>query len=184
MHVVHHSRLRYIRYSWDPALNVRSRCSLYTVSLGHLHLITHRHLLSISFNTIKMLSKLTLVAACLSIVWAVPTAQPLIQPRQDQQTQSYPDQGTLTSPPNVTQYSRPNPNYNASTLNAIKLAYTQIERMAIIRSLGSPDDYFKFDLTPQGSPTNAGNGLGGLAYLAEVANFPVLMGTGLSVAIG
>lgn len=40
--------------------------------------------------------------------------------------------------------------------------------MALIESFGSMDDYFKFDLTPNGSMSNAANGLGGQGYLAEV----------------
>jgi hypothetical protein len=126
-----------------------------------------------------MLYRLAALASCVA---AIPFAP---QPLTVRQTEpKYADNGTLTNPPNVTSLSRPNPKYTTSQLNQVKLAYTEIERLGLIRSFGNTDDYFKFDLTPDGSQSNAANGLGGQGYLAEVSNFPVLMGTGLSVAIG
>lgn len=80
--------------------------------------------------------------------------------------------------------SRLNPEYTQDQLNAIKLAYTEIDRLKLLSSYGNADDYFKFDFTPAGFTSNAGNGLGGQGYLAAVQNYPVLMGTGLSMAIG
>jgi hypothetical protein len=124
----------------------------------------------------------TTVAACVGLATAIPFAPaPELYARQ---TPNYPDNGTLVNPPNTTQYTRPNPKYTTEQLNQVKLAYTAVERLALIKSFGNTDDYFKFDLTPQGSHSNAANGLGGQGYLAEVGNYPVLMGTGLSVAIG
>jgi hypothetical protein len=129
-----------------------------------------------------MLYRLATLASCVALSSAIPFAP---QPLQVRQTEpKYADNGTLTNPPNVTSLSRPNPKYTTSQLNQVKLAYTEIERLGLIRSFGNTDDYFKFDLTPDGSQSNAANGLGGQGYLAEVSNFPVLMGTGLSVAIG
>ncbi|KAK5086578.1 hypothetical protein LTR05_003746 [Lithohypha guttulata] len=125
-----------------------------------------------------MFSKLITIAAILSVVTAVPYR--LVQRQQP----DYPDNGTLVNAPVATNLTRPNPDYNQTTLAAIKGAYTASERLAYIASLGDPNDYFKFDLTPNGSHSNAANGLGGQGYLAHVGNYPVLMGTGLSVAIG
>lgn len=126
-----------------------------------------------------MAGKLATLATCLSLAAAIP-----FSPEKRQTQPKYADNGTLTDPPNVTQWTRPNPTYTQDQLNSVKLAYTEIERLALIKSFGSTDDYFKFDLTPNGSMSNAANGLGGQGYLAEVGNYPVLMGTGLSVAIG
>lgn len=127
-----------------------------------------------------MYAKLATVAALLSVAAAVPAAPQLV----GRQEANYPDNGTLTDAPNVTAFSRPNPAYNATQLQQLKLAYTMSERLALLKSYGNTNDYFKFDLSPQGSHSNAANGLGGQGYLAEVGNYPVLMGTGLSVAIG
>ena len=128
-----------------------------------------------------MLAKVAVLAACLSLAAAVPAP---VRPLLPRQTQAYPDNGTLVNPPNVTEYTRPNPLYTTEQYNQVKLAYSAIERLTILKSFGSTDDYFKFDFTPNGSHSNAANGLGGQAYLADVTTFPVLMGTGLSVAIG
>lgn len=127
-----------------------------------------------------MLGKVAALAACLSLAIAVPVGPELVE----RQGPKYGDSGTLTDPPETTMYSRANPKYTKEQLNQVKLAYTEIERLALIKSFGNTDDYFKFDLSPQGSRSNAANGLGGQGYLAEVANYPVLMGSGLSVAIG
>lgn len=128
-----------------------------------------------------MLSSISAVVASLTLAAAIPFG-PKLAPRQDQP--KYADNGTLVSPPNITELTRPNPKYTSEQLNQIKLAYTEIERLQLIKSFGSTDDYFKFDLTPEGSQSNAANGLGGQGYLAEVSGYPVLMGTGISVAIG
>lgn len=80
--------------------------------------------------------------------------------------------------------NRLNPTYTQDQLNQIKLTYTEVDKLKLIKSFGSTDDYFKFDFTPGGFKSNAGNGLGGQGYLAAVQNYPVLMGTGLSMAIG
>ena len=81
-------------------------------------------------------------------------------------------------------YGRLNPDYTKEQLNEIKLTYTEVDKLKYIRSLGDSDDYFKFDFTPEGFTSNAGNGLGGQGYLAQATNFPVLLNTGLSMAIG
>ena len=130
-----------------------------------------------------MIGKLTGFAACLSLAAAFPTIPELVG-RQADPSSSYPDNGTLIDAPNATALTRPNPNYTQKQLDAIKLAYTASDRLALLKSYGNPNDYFKFDLTPNGSASNAANGLGGQGYLAHVGNYPVLMGTGLSVAIG
>lgn len=90
----------------------------------------------------------------------------------------------LRVPGTSTNLSRLNPTYTKAQLNQIKLATTQIERLEIIRSFGDTNDFFKFDFTPAGFESNAGNGQGGQGFLAAVQNYPVLMGTGLSMAIG
>lgn len=127
-----------------------------------------------------MLSKVAAFAACLTLTAAIPLDGKLVE----RQTPNYPDNGTLVDAPNTTALTRPNPDYTTDQLNQIKLAYTASERLALLKSYGDPNDYFKFDLTPNGSHSNAANGLGGQGYLAHVGNYPVLMGTGLSVAIG
>lgn len=123
-----------------------------------------------------MFAKVATLAACLSVAAAVPLIE--------RQEPVYPDNGTLTAPPPTSNLTRPNPQYNETQLQQVKLAYTMSERVALIRSFGNPNDYFKFDLTPNGSQSNAANGLGGQGYLAHVGDYPILMGTGLSVAIG
>jgi len=127
-----------------------------------------------------MLSNLVTFATCFSLATAIPFTPELLRRQQP----NYPDNGTRVNPPNITSLSRANPTYTQDQLNQVKLACTAVERLALIRTFGNTDDYFKFDLTPQGSHSNAANGLGGQGYLAEVGNYPVLMGTGLSVAIG
>lgn len=130
-----------------------------------------------------MLVNAATIGSCLiGIAAAIPFKSNTVLPRQVEP--KYPDNGTLTDPPPVTHLTRQNPTYTEDQLNQVKLAYTNIERMALIESFGSMNDYFKFDLTPNGSMSNAANGLGGQGYLAEVGNWPVLMNTGLSVAIG
>jgi len=127
-----------------------------------------------------MLSRIFTLTACLSLAAAIPFSPQLLK----RQTAQYPDNGTLVNPPNVTSLTRPNPTYTTDQLNSLKLAYTMTERLSLLASFGDPNDYFKFDLTPNGSQSNAANGLGGQGYLAEVSNYPVLIGTGISVAIG
>lgn len=127
-----------------------------------------------------MFTKLTIFAACLGLTAAIPFWPDL----NKRQVPDYPDNGTLVDPPNVTTLTRANPDYTAEQLNELKLAYTASERLALLASYGNANDYFKFDLTPDGSHSNAANGLGGQGYLAHVGNYPALMGTGLSVAIG
>ena len=130
-----------------------------------------------------MLRNIAALAACLSLVNAIPFV-PDLRSRQNENQQSYPDNGTLVDAPNATALTRPNPKYTTEQLNQVRLAYTATERFTLLKSFGDPNDYFKFDLTPNGSASNAANGLGGAGYLAHVGNYPVLMGTGLSVAIG
>jgi hypothetical protein len=131
-----------------------------------------------------MFNSLATLVPWLGLVAAIPFASNL-ESRQTQQDQpKYADNGTLVDPPNTTSLTRPNPKYTTNQLNQIKLAYSTIERMALLKSFGDTNDYFKFDLTPQGSQSNAANGLGGQGYLADSSNYPVLLGTGLSVAIG
>ena len=130
-----------------------------------------------------MFGKVIAITTCLlTISTAIPTDLSRILERQLQP--KYPDNGTLTDPPPVTDLTRQNPTYTKEQLSELKGAYTAIERLALLKSYGSPNDYFKFDLTPNGSESNAANGLGGQGYLAQVSNYPVLIGTGISVAIG
>ncbi|KAF2659760.1 hypothetical protein K491DRAFT_650416 [Lophiostoma macrostomum CBS 122681] len=128
-----------------------------------------------------MLRQIVTLAAWLSVAGAIPV-WPEIAKRQGQPV--YSSNGTLVNKPNVTEFTRPNPSYTTEQLTALKLALTAAERVALLASYGSPDDYFKFDLTPDGSQSNAANGLGGQGYLAHVGNYPVLINTGISVAIG
>ena len=129
-----------------------------------------------------MRGKVATIVTCLIGVGAAIPFRPVLNGRQT--LPKYPDNGTLTDPPPVTELTRTNPSYTKDQLDQLKLAYTAIDRLAILKSFGSTQDYFKFDLTPNGSDSNAANGLGGQGYLAEVNNFPVLMNTGISVAIG
>ncbi|KAK7179606.1 spherulin-1A [Paraphaeosphaeria sporulosa] len=129
-----------------------------------------------------MLTKLTIASAILSLASAHPVKNAIL-PRQSS-APIYPENGTLVDPPPVTKFTRPNPTYTDEQLLALKTAYTTAEKIGLLASYGSPNDYFKFDLTPNGSASNAANGLGGQGYLAFVQNYPVLIGTGVSVAIG
>lgn len=113
-----------------------------------------------------MLSKIATLAACASFASAIP----FLDKRQD--VPKYADNGTLVDPPNVTSLTRPNPSYTTEQLNNIKLALTETEKLTLLKSYGNVEDYFKFDLTPNGSVSNAANGLGGQGYLADVMNFP------------
>jgi hypothetical protein len=136
-----------------------------------------------------MVNKVAAFAACLSLATAFPFpwAKPAknLVPRQGQAgAPIYPENGTLVDPPTVTNFTRPNPTYTTDQITELKLALTTAERIALLASYGSPNDYFKFDLTPNGSQSNAANGLGGQGYLAFVQNWPLLIGTGISVAIG
>lgn len=131
-----------------------------------------------------MLCKSIKLAACLlNLATAIPFIRKPTELKRQVQPK-YPDNGTLTDPPPVTSLTRPNPDYTTDQINQINQALTAIERFAVIESFGDPNDYFKFDLTPNGSQSNAANGLGGQGYLAQVSNFPILKGTGISVAIG
>jgi hypothetical protein len=137
-----------------------------------------------SDQSIIMLLRTTIFGACLlGLTSAFPFRHSkFVEKRQVQP--KYPDNGTLTNPPPVTSLTRANPNYTTEQINQVNQALTAIERFAVIQSFGDPNDYFKFDLTPNGSQSNAANGLGGQGYLAQVSNFPILKGTGISVAIG
>lgn len=99
-------------------------------------------------------------------------------PLDRRQTQTTPSDSPYAT------YGRLNPSYTKDQLNDIKLTYTEVDKLKYIRSLGDSDDYFKFDFTPEGFVSNAGNGLGGQGYLAQATNFPVLLNTGISMAIG
>lgn len=129
-----------------------------------------------------MFAQLTIASAILSLASTTPVKNAIL-PRQAS-APIYPENGTLTDPPLVTNLTRPNPSYTDEQLTALKTAYTTAEKIGLLASYGSPNDYFKFDLTPNGSASNAANGLGGQGYLAFVQNYPVLIGTGVSVAIG
>lgn len=84
----------------------------------------------------------------------------------------------------VSPLNRPNPHYTPDQLKDLKLAYTQVERTALLQSYGTGDEYFKFDFTSVGDDSNAGRGEGGYGFLAYAPNFPALLGTGVSMAIG
>lgn len=131
-----------------------------------------------------MLLKLATLVATLNLVAAIPYNAPPVKRQNGGNDQKYANNGTLTDPPPTSNLTRANPKYTQEQHNALKLAYTMTERLSLLKSYGNTEDYFKFDLTPNGSQSNAANGLGGQGYLAEVSGFPVLMGTGLSVAIG
>ena len=131
-----------------------------------------------------MLLIATLVTCLIGFTSSLPAPLDFAKLDLRQTEPKYPDNGTLTNPPPVTELTRANPNYTDSQINQINQALTAIERFGVIKSFGDPHDYFKFDLTPNGSQSNAANGLGGQGYLAEVSNFPILKGTGISVAIG
>lgn len=128
-----------------------------------------------------MLFDLGVLALAASLVAATPTMAAVV----DEMPIDDGDNGTtIYYYTNTSSLTRANPTYNQSTLNAIKLAYTSNERLSIIRSLGNTDDYFKYDFSPTLSAGNAGSGQGGQGVLAQALNFPVLLNTGLSMAIG
>ena len=129
-----------------------------------------------------MFAKAATLASVLSVAAAIPFDTPKLVGRQNA---IYPDNGTLVNAPNVTAFTQKNPSYTTEQLTELKLALTMTERLALLKSYNNDTaDHFKFDLTPDGSQSNAANGLGGQGYLAQVSNFPVLIGTGISVAIG
>lgn len=91
---------------------------------------------------------------------------------------------TVTQILNNTMLSRPNVQYNKTQLADIKTAMTEVDRVEMIRSWGNTDEYFKFDFSPVvQSGGNAGNGQGGQGILAAVQNYPILLNTGLSMAM-
>lgn len=96
--------------------------------------------------------------------------------------QSYSTNGT-TSANSTT--GRPNPTYTKDELDNIKLALSAVDRYTYIDSLGSPDDYFKFDysIAANGNPV-AGRGQGGQGDLSYVDNWPALLGTGVAMSFG
>ena len=116
--------------------------------------------------------------ATLSTVAALPLGRPV-------ERQATPGPGLDTTlGGRVSPLNRLNAQYTTEQLNNIKLAYTTVDRLGYIQSLGKTDDYFKFDFTSVGSSSNAGKGQGGYGFLADVENYPALMNTGLSMAIG
>lgn len=116
-------------------------------------------------------STLVVMASGLLPVFALPHKAPV-------ETRSYTPQSSFSP------LGRLNPTYTTEQLNAMKLALTFDERLKLMESFGDPDLYFKFDFTPAGFQSNAGNGQGGQGYPAAVQNYPILLGTGLSMAIG
>lgn len=129
-------------------------------------------------------SILSILAAILALTTsALPSLKPAKEhvfknPLDRRQTQTAPGENPYST------YGRLNPTYTKEQLNEIKLTYTEVDKLKYINTLGNQDDYFKFDFTPEGFTSNAGNGLGGQGYLAQATNFPVLLNTGLSMAIG
>lgn len=131
-----------------------------------------------------MYSKNLILALAVSLVLS---ASAFPQPSKENIFKNPLDRRQTTTAPKDSPYStygRLNPTYTKEQLNEIKLTYTEVDKLKYIRSLGDSDDYFKFDFTPEGFVSNAGNGLGGQGYLAQATNFPVLLNTGLSMAIG
>lgn len=124
-----------------------------------------------------VLSALVASAAAVAVPQPDPAAWPgFTNPLEPRQTAP----GALPQSP----LNRLNPTYTKEQLNNIKLTYTEVAKHKYIQSLGKTDDYFKFDFTSAGFKSNAGNGIGGQGYLAQADNFPVLLNTGMSMAIG
>lgn len=121
--------------------------------------------------------------ACLAAVVALPMQSDSVEARADSDTTSGsgldPKLGGPVSPLN-----RKNAQCTQEQLNNIKLSYTTVQRLKYIQSLGKTDDYFKFDFTSAGFSSNAGRGQGGYGFLADASQYPPLLGTGLSMAIG
>ena len=126
-----------------------------------------------------MLLKFITCSLAASVAIAVPNPIPRLVQLSERQSDE-----TVYWYPNTSALTRQNPTYNKTQMNEIKLAYTSNDRLSLIRSYGNTDDYFKYDFSPTLSSGNAGSGQGGQGILAQVGNFPVLMGTGLSVAMG
>lgn len=61
---------------------------------------------------------------------------------------------------------------------------TSNKRLSIIREFGNTDDYFEYDFSPSPGAGNVGAGQGGQGLLAEVSNSPILVGAGISLAMG
>lgn len=121
---------------------------------------------------------LSTLALAATAAYALP--QPVAEPAPLEERQT----GTTYYYTNSSSLTRQNPKYTTDQLNAIKLAYTSNDRLGLIRSYGNTDDYFKYDFSPSLSAGNAGSGEGGQGILAQVENFPVLLNTGLSMAMG
>ena len=80
---------------------------------------------------------------------------------------------------------RPNPTYTQDQKNQLKLALSTVDRLSILRSFGSPDDYFKFDFSVAANADPvAGVGQGGQGDLAYVDNFPALINLGVAMSMG
>lgn len=78
---------------------------------------------------------------------------------------------------------RPNPTYTKEQLNQLKLAVSTVDRLSVLQSFGSADDYFKFDFSTAANPNPvAGVGQGGQGDLAYVQNFPALMDLGVAMS--
>ena len=129
--------------------------------------------------TFIMLLKFIALSLAVSVAVAVPNPIPQTVSLLERQSTE-----TIYWYPNTSSLTRQNPTYNKTQLDEIKLAYTSNDRLSLIRSYGNTDDYFKYDFSPTLSSGNAGSGQGGQGILAQVGNFPVLMGTGLSLAMG
>jgi hypothetical protein len=80
---------------------------------------------------------------------------------------------------------RPNPTYTKAQLNELKLALSTVDRLSILQSFGSGDDYFKFDFSVAANANPvAGVGQGGQGDLAYVDNFPALIDLGVAMSMG
>ena len=111
------------------------------------------------------------LAASITLALPQPTREPTPHDKRA-------DSSTVYHYPNTSSLTRQNPTYTKDQLTAVKFAYTSNDRLSTIRSFGDTDDYFKYDFSPTLSGGNAGSGQGGQGLLAQVANFPVLLGTG------
>ena len=78
-----------------------------------------------------------------------------------------------------------NPYISQDLINALTLAPTTVKRFTILSAQGP--EYLKYDFNPSANPTvitGANKGLGGQGDLATSANFPMLIGQNIAVAVG
>lgn len=87
---------------------------------------------------------------------------------------SYPSNSTSTA-------ATPNPPVSQDFINSVELAATEVEKYTLLSQMDPT--HLKFDFNPAANP-GVKAGAGGQVDLANRANFPSVIGTGISAAVG